>query len=252
NLASARLGRIPLAARRLLARAGAAVPVNGRVDSWPSRIRRLSETLPLDPARRYFAYMSSLQGLRREQLYTDAFREQVGATDAEDLVVGAWDAACADGVLDRMLETDVRTYLPDDLLAKVDIASMSCSLEARSPLLDHELVEFAASLPADQKVRGTEKKVAFRRALRGWVPDEILDAPKRGFQPPLADWLRGDLRGYAREILLDPVARGRGQLRADRVEALLDRHAAGVEDCSQGIWTLLMYELWHREFVDGA
>lgn len=252
NLASARLQRVPLPARRLLARAGMAVPANGRIDSWPSRIRRLSETLPLDPSRRYFAYMSHLQGLRREQLYTDAFCEQLDASAAEDLVVGAWQSAHAEHVLDRMLETDVRTYLPDDLLAKVDIASMAHSLEARSPLLDHELVEFAASLPTDQKIRGGEKKVAFRRALRGWVPDEILDAPKRGFQPPLADWLRGGLRGYAREILLDPVARGRGQLRPDRVEALLDRHAAGVQDCSQGIWTLLVYELWHRDFVDGV
>lgn len=250
NLAAARLGRIPQPLRRLMGRAGLAVPASGRVDSWPSRIRRLAETLPLDPSQRYFAYMSSLQGLRRERLYTDAFREQLDADAAERLVVGAWESARADDVLDRMLATDMRGYLPDDLLAKVDIASMACSLEARSPLLDHELVEFAAALPADQKVRGTEKKVAFRRALRGWVPDEILDAPKRGFQPPLADWLRGELHGYARDVLLDPVARARDQLRPERVAALLDRHAAGVEDHSQGIWTLLVFELWQREFLD--
>ena len=84
------------------------------------------------------------------------------------------------------------------------------------------------------------------------MPDEILDAPKRGFQPPLADWLRGELRGYARDVLLDPVARARGQLRPERVAALLDRHAAGAEDHSQGIWTLLVFELWQREFVDGT
>jgi asparagine synthase (glutamine-hydrolysing) len=229
------------------------VPASGRVDSWRSRVRRIAETLPLDPAHRYAAYMSRLQGLRREQLYTDDFRAQLDGGDAADaLMVEAWDGAHAGHPLDRMLATDVRGYLPDDLLAKVDIASMAFSLEARSPLLDHELVEFAAALPAEQKVRGTEKKVAFRRALRGWVPDEILDAPKRGFQPPLAQWLRGELHGYAREVLLDPVARSRGQLRPERVAALLDRHAAGVEDCSQGIWTLLVLELWQRELVDGA
>lgn len=109
-----------------------------------------------------------------------------------------------------------------------------------------------ASLPTSEKIRGREKKVVFRRALRGWVPDEILDAPKRGFHPPLADWLRGALGGFAREVLLDPTARERGHFRPDRVATLLDQHAKGAADHSEGIWRLMIYELWHREFVDGA
>jgi asparagine synthase (glutamine-hydrolysing) len=252
NLASARVSGLPLPLRRALARIGTAVPINGRIDSWPSRIRRVAETLPLDPARRYFAYMSHLNGLRREELYTDSFRESLGVARAQEVIVDAWREASATDVLDKMLDTDVRTYLPGDLLTKVDIASMSCSLEARSPLLDHELMEFVASLPTSEKIRGKEKKVIFRHALRGWVPDEILDAPKRGFHPPLADWLRGELGGFAREVLLDPVARERGHFRPDRVAALIDQHARGVADHSQGIWRLMIYELWHREFVDGA
>lgn len=252
NLASARVSRLPLTLRRALARIGTAVPANGRIDSWPSRIRRMAETLPLDPANRYFAYMSHLSGLRQEELYTDSFRESVSVGCAQEAIVDAWREASATDVLDKMLDTDVRTYLPDDLLAKVDIASMSCSLEARSPLLDHELMEFVASLPTSEKIRGREKKVIFRSALRGWIPDEILDAPKRGFHPPLVDWLRGELGSFAREVLLDPVARERGHFRSDRVAALIDRHARGIEDHSQGIWRLMIYELWHREFVDGA
>ena len=252
NLASARVAGLPLPLRRALARIGTAVPANGRIDSWPSRIRRVAETLPLDPASRYFAYISHLNGLRRDGLYTDSFAERVSATRAQEAIVDAWREASATDVLDRMLDTDVRTYLPDDLLTKVDIASMSCSLEARSPLLDHELIELVASLPTSEKIRGREKKVVFRRALRGWVPDEILDAPKRGFHPPLADWLRGALGGFAREVLLDPTARERGHFRPDRVATLLDQHAKGAADHSEGIWRLMIYELWHREFVDGA
>jgi asparagine synthase (glutamine-hydrolysing) len=252
NLVSARLGRVPAPLRRGLARAGGAIRPSERIDSWPSRVRRLAETIALDPDQRYFAYMSHLNGLRREALYTDELREELAGPGPERLVADAWHGAAATETLDRMLATDVATYLPDDLLTKVDVASMAFSLEARSPLLDHELVEFAASLPVEQKIRGREKKVAFRRALRGWVPDAILDAPKRGFQPPLAGWLRGPLAGLARELLLDPVARGRGHFRPDRVAALIDRHVDGVEDCSQGIWTLMVYEAWHREFVDGA
>jgi asparagine synthase (glutamine-hydrolysing) len=252
NLAAARMAGVPLPLRRALARIGSAVPANGKVDSWPSRIRRIAETMPLDPATRYFAYVSHLSGLRRDDIYTDSFREGLGSTRAQGVIVDAWNEADASDFLDKMLDTDLRTYLPGDLLAKVDIASMSCSLEARSPLLDHELVEFAASLPTSEKIRGKEKKVIFRRALRGWVPDEILDAPKRGFHPPLADWLRGDLRGFSEEVLLDPVARERGHFRSDRVAELIDRHVRGVEDHSQGIWRLMVYELWHREFVDGG
>jgi asparagine synthase (glutamine-hydrolysing) len=252
NLASARVSSLPLALRRALARIGGAVPANGRIDSWPSRIRRLAETLPLDNASRYFAYMSHLSGLRREEIYTDSFRASLDAERAREVIVAAWRAASATDVIDKMLDTDIRTYLPDDLLTKVDIASMSYALEARSPLLDHELIEFAASLPTSAKIRGREKKVIFRRALRGWVPDEILDAPKRGFHPPLADWLRGELGGFAREVLLDPVARERGHFRPAGVAALIDRHSEGIEDNSQGIWRLMIYELWHREFVDGA
>jgi asparagine synthase (glutamine-hydrolysing) len=252
NLASARLSGMPLLMRRALAQIGRSIPPSERIDSWPSRIRRMAETLPLDPAGRYFAYMSHLNGLRREELYTDSFRESLGASRAEEVIEDAWHTASASELLDTMLDTDIRTYLPDDLLNKVDIASMSYSLEARSPLLDHELVEFAASMPVSEKIRGREKKVVFRRALRGWVPDEILDAPKRGFQPPLAEWLRGDLGAFARDVLLDPVARERGHFRTDRVASLIDRHARGIEDHSQGIWTLMLYELWHRELVDGA
>jgi asparagine synthase (glutamine-hydrolysing) len=149
-----------------------------------------------------------------------------------------------------MLDIDQQTYLPDDLLTKMDIATMASSLEARSPLLDHELMQFAAALPADLKVRRRHTKVILRSALRGWVPDEILDAPKRGLRLPLGDWFRGELRAFTREVLLDPRARGRGYFEQSYVRELLDRHANGVQDHSQGIWTLLMFELWHREFVD--
>ena len=115
-----------------------------------------------------------------------------------------------------MLEVDVATYLPDDLLAKIDIATMAHSLEARSPLLDHELMEFAASIPAELKVRGTREEVVLRDALRGWLPDEILDRPKQGFGVPLGDWLRGDLRDWARDVLLDPATLDRGYFASRR------------------------------------
>lgn len=251
NRASAQLERLPLPLRRALAAAGMRVPESGTIDSWRSRIRRAAETLALDGAGRYVAYMTHLNGLRRERLYTAEYRRLVGESVAFDVMGLPWRESGAGEIVDRMLDVDTQTYLPDDLLTKMDIATMASSLEARSPFLDHQLMEFAASLPADLKVRGRETKVILRSALRGWVPDEILDAPKRGFRLPLGDWFRGELRGYTRDVLLDARAAGRGYFDQSYVRELLDRHGNGVQDHSQGIWTLLMFELWHREFVDG-
>jgi len=129
---------------------------------------------------------------------------------------------------------------------------MAYSLEARSPFLDPEVMEFAASLPDDFKVRGTQKKVFLREALRGWIPDDVLDRPKMGFGVPLGQWFREDLREWSHEILLDPSTLRRGYFRPEHVRGMLDRHARGVDDASPRIWALLVFELWHREFVDAA
>ena len=113
-------------------------------------------------------------------------------------------------------------------------------------------MQLAASVPATLKVRGQEKKWILREALRGWLPGDLLDRPKQGFSVPLSSWLRTDLHSWSREILLDPGTLARGYFRSEAVETLLDRHSAGVDDDDQRIWSLLMLELWHREFVDTA
>jgi asparagine synthase (glutamine-hydrolysing) len=148
------------------------------------------------------------------------------------------------------LKIEATTYLPDDLIAKIDIATMAHALEARSPFLDHQLMEMAATIPADLKVRGREKKWILREALRGWLPDDILDRPKQGFSVPLSSWLRTDLHGWTREVLLDRTTRDRGYFDPDAVQGLLDRHAAGNDGDAKRIWALLMHELWHRDFID--
>ncbi len=197
NLAASRLDRLPPALRRATGHLALNVPSSGKINSARSRVRRFGETLPLTPVDRYTRYMTDLQGFHRTQVYTDDFLAQLGPSLVPDVIGNVWDASSGGNIVDRMLETDTATYLPDDLLAKVDIATMAWSLEGRSPLLDHELMEFAASLPADMKLRRSQKKVALREAMRGRLPDEVLDAPKRGFQPPLAGWLRGELREMA-------------------------------------------------------
>jgi len=149
-----------------------------------------------------------------------------------------------------MLEVDSATYLPGDLIAKIDIATMAHALEARSPLLDHEVLELAAALPAELKIRGREKKWILRRAMRGWIPDEILDRPKQGFSVPVSDWLRDELSAWAREVLLDRGTLARGWFRERGVRDMLGRHAAGWDAEAPRIWSLLVLELWQREVVE--
>lgn len=246
-----RLERLPLSVRRAAAAVGGLVPPGSRKESPRSRVRRLAQTLELDTPSRYFAYLSELGGgIDRHALYSPEFRELVGPSLAGEVIARPWRESSASSLVDVMLDVDIQTYLPGDLLTKMDIATMAFSLEARSPLLDHEFLEMAASLPADMKVRGGEKKVALRAALRPWLPDDILDRPKRGFEVPVADWLRTDLRGYAREVLFDGAARERGWFKEDYVRRIEARHASGADDNSKGLWTLLMLELWQREFVD--
>ena len=245
-----RLDGVPIEVRRLLARVGRRVAPGAELDGLRSRVRRLADGVALDPGARYAGYLSALSGLDRDALYTPEHRELASESLLPGAVQDLWNASSGSSLVDRMLDVDTRTHLPDDLLVKMDIATMAHSLEARSPLLDHELMEFAAALPVDLKLRGREKKVVLRHALRGVVPDEVLDGPKRGFRLPIAEWFRGELAGYARDVLLDPATLARGWFRPAYVRGLLDRHEQRLEDRSQAIWTLLALELWLRD-VDG-
>ena len=158
----------------------------------------------------------------------------------------------ADGgtFLDRLLYTDIKTYLVE-LLMKQDQMSMATSIESRVPFLDHKLVEFAASLPDDWKLRGWTTKRVLREAMKGLLPASILDRPKMGFPVPFARWTRGAWSGVARDVLLDRSARERGLFEPQAVEMLLQQHAAGRTEGGDRIWTLLNLELWHRTFIDG-
>jgi asparagine synthase (glutamine-hydrolysing) len=246
NVLLARADRVPAAARRLLQQVVALLPASGRIESPINRVRRGVSVLGLDAPDRYAAYMTQLNGLDRDQLYTPEYRRTLSETAVLEVIRAPWRESTANDIVDRMLDVDTVTYLTDDLLTKMDIATMAHSLEARSPLLDHEFMEFAASLVPSDKLSGRSYKVGLKDAVRGWVPDEILDAPKRGFRLPIHDWLRTDLRDYARDVLLDPGAIQRGHFNRVYVERLLDEHTDRRADHSQGIWTLLIYELWHH------
>lgn len=216
----------------------------------PRKARRAGELFLAEPASRYGEMVAYFANRDKETLYAPEFAACVRDIDSVCLLSEAWESALADNDTDRLLATDVRTYLPDDLLVKVDIASMAVSLEARSPLLDHELMEFAARLPADFKIRGAQTKYLLKKAAEQLLPHDVIYRPKMGFGVPVAEWFRGELAGYLQDVLLDPTAIGRGLFRRGAVENLIKAHVTGRNDCSFRLWALLMLELWFRTYID--
>src|SRR5690606_14384749 len=150
-----------------------------------------------------------------------------------------------------LLLANMTTYLPDDLLIKTDRSSMAASLEARAPFLNHRIVEFAAKLPMEMKLRGNTTKWVLRQIARDLLPNDLIDRPKHGFGVPLGAWLRKDA-SLVRDTLLSREARGRGLLDVKAVEALIDEHVSGGRDHGQRLWGLLTLEWWHQLFMDPA
>jgi asparagine synthase (glutamine-hydrolysing) len=228
------------------------LPEGSRDNSSRARARRILSTAGMTPVDRYASWMSPFPAESRRRLLTPELAESLHGADATAGIHSAWASSRATDLLDVMLDVDVQTYLPDDLLVKIDIATMAYSVEARSPLLDHEVMELAASLPADYKLADGVTKRVLKEAFRGVLPDDILDRPKKGFGVPLRHWFRDELRDVPREMLLDPGARTREWLRPAEVERLIDEHRAERADHSLRLWTLLQLETWHREVLDGV
>ncbi len=215
----------------------------GEPRSAANRAGRLLEAAATPRAARYGRLMEVFPPALRRELWEPEF-----AADA----VPAWrllGPPPGDSVT-ALQQLDVRTYLPGDLLLKADIASMAHSLELRSPLLDHEVLELGVSLPDRLKTRGLRGKIALRQAFADALPAEVAGRGKSGFGVPLADWFRGELRGLAADVLLDDRARQRGQLRPAAVKRLLDEHVTGRADHGHRLWCLVMLELWQRTHVE--
>ena len=160
--------------------------------------------------------------------------------------------AADDDWLNRALYVDLKTYLVDDILTKVDRMSMAVSLETRPPLLDHKVVEFVATLPPRFKLNGQERKYIFKKTASRFVPQETLARKKQGFRLPVAKWLRGELRETAADLLLGPTATQRGYFQKPAVEKLWRDHLDGRRDNAHQVWSLILLELWHRKYIDDS
>ncbi len=241
--------RVPAQAASAGARLLRALPA-GRRERRSSifRAARFLEAAAVPRAERYGGLMQVFTLAERAELWTDDARAEIGVLTSPGFLLGETPAA---GIAGLQL-VDLDTYLPGDLLPKSDIASMAHSLELRSPLLDHRVVELGLSLPDSLKFRGREGKVALRRAFANELPAPVAGRGKTGFALPLAQWFRGELQPLARELLLDGDARSRGWFRPEAVERLLDEHTTERADHGHRLWALVMLELWQQTHVENG
>lgn len=243
------LDRWPLARGVLSAGWWQRVPSRRAQKCLLRRAKRFAESLGLAPARRYLEWISIFNAARRAQLYSADFAQRLaGADPLEFLESGMRRAAGRDAVTAASLG-DLVTYLPCDLMTKVDTASMAQGLECRAPFLDHRLVELAARMPARLKFRGARGKRILRETFADLLPEPIARRGKMGFGVPLDHWFRGALGDFAREVLLDKQSRERGYFRPESVGILLDEHRQGRFDHGYRLWALLILELWHRQWA---
>ena len=235
---------------RVLEPAIAGLPAASATRSPYGRVRRLLGVMGQERTERYLSLICGFSEEMKAELYTREFRGRTAAASPLAYMQPSFKGNGELDIVDRLMMADTSNYLPNDLLVKVDIASMAVSLEARAPFLDQNVMEFAAILPARYKLRGLTTKFILKRALRGLLPDETLIRRKMGFGVPISHWFRGELKGFLSDTILSDKALGRGYFIPDVVSQLVDQHANGRRDYAPQLWTLLMLELWHREFID--
>jgi asparagine synthase (glutamine-hydrolysing) len=226
------------------------IPTSPTKRSRVNSAKRMLAAVSRPKVDRYEHWVSVFNHEMKQPLYSDLFREQTVGADPTGLLDNWFKRANGIGILDAMLLTDQMTYLPNDLLVKVDIATMAVSLEARSPFLDHHVIEFAASLPQKFKLRGLTSKYLLKKVLRKLLPSENLSRRKMGFGVPIGHWFRGKMQPFLREVILSDKALRRGLFKPEAVRQLVELHACGERDYSHQLWTLLMLELWFNRFID--
>ncbi len=234
-------GLLPGPARGMLGAVGNLYP---KLD-WAPRFLRAKTTLQAigrDSGDAYASAVGVTPWSIRSSLYTAIFKRHLDGHRAETRYVDAMAAAPASDPLSRAQYADLKIWLPGDILTKVDRTSMAVSLEAREPLLDHRLIEFAARVPAGMRLRGGSGKWLMKRALRRYLPDEVLDRTKMGFVTPVSAWFRGSLAGEAAGIAYSPALAELGWFDGAAVGRLAAAHRSGREEHGRLLWQLLMLD----------
>ena len=236
--------------KRLIGTATQAIPAPRSRANPIRKAQRFIAAASLPPIERYLRWTSSFDEDAKQKLYTDDFRAETASFRTVSFLEPWFAKVNGRGIIDAALLADTMTYLPNDLLVKMDIASMSVSLEARSPFLDHRLMEFAASLPERMKLRRMTTKYLLKKVLKEFVPGQNITRRKMGFGVPIGYWFRGSMQAFLRETLLSEKSLGRGFFKPERIRGIVDEHVDNRMDHSHRLWSLMMLELWFQRFID--
>ena len=229
----------PSTYNRLFGGLGPSLPQLARPSSVGERMYRLAKVMSFRNPEELYRYLVSYWEFPTEVV--------LNAMEPPTLLTQSSDWAHLADIAQRMMALDLVTYLPDDILAKVDRASMGVSLEARVPILDHRVVEFAARVPISMKLRSGQGKLLLRQVLYRYVPRELVERPKMGFSVPIEDWLRGPLRDWAEGLLNQDRLRKMGYFRPERIRELWVEHLSGQRNWQGRLWNVLMFQAWQEK-----
>ena len=215
-----------------------------------NRLANYIESISSNQARNYAEQVKIFNAGEKGDLYSPEFVQAMSGTDSVEYLLRKYEEAETNNLIEQLLHLDINTYLPEDLLVKMDIATMANSLEARVPFLDHQFMEFVAGIPSQLKLKGSKTKFILKTAFKNFLPDPIFKRKKMGFGVPISRWFRNELKDYIYEILLDSRTLNRGYFKREGIERLLDDHIGLRYDHSGKIWALLFLEIWFRVFMD--
>ena len=238
---------VPLGLRKsMMALIMKMLPPKTEERTFPGRLRRICEVISSSSNRRYLDMISRFPEKTKRNIYSDDF-SKFALEDTQCFFDTVSQNLTAINNVEMVMETDLHTYLPGDILTKVDIASMANSLEVRSPFMDHRIVEFAASLPLHYKQKGHKRKHILSEAFQDVIPKELQERKKMGFGVPIARWFRNEWKDIAKERILDGKAVKTGFFKRENVEKMLDQHCQMKADNSYSLWALLIFEIWLSE-----
>jgi asparagine synthase (glutamine-hydrolysing) len=203
-------------------------------------------------AERHHLWLGAYAPDEKQALLRSDILDQVGRTDTFGVLEEHATRCSAYDDLTQVLYLDMKMYMEGDILVKVDRASMGCSLEVRVPLLNRTMIDFAAHLPIDLKLRGLTRKYLLRKALAGRLPDEIINRPKKGFGFPVSKWFRGELRPLLLDLLSEERLQRQGLFNPAHVTRLIADHLEGKRDNRKPLWSLMIFQLWHQRYLEGA
>ena len=250
---ASRFDRLPGVLKKLLtAKLWQKIPSGAGKTSLRRRAKRFLRALGQTPEQRYLRWVGIFEESQRQELYTPEFARSLGDQNAGVFLLDAYAACPSRDFVTRTTCADILSYLPCDILTKVDIASMAFSLECRSPFLDQEVIELAARMPIELKLHGNQGKQILIDTFADLLPPSIQHRRKMGFGVPLANWFRGELKSFLHDVLFDSRTQSRGFFEPAAVQRLFDEHQQQKTDHSHRLWALLCLELWQRMFLDAA